>query len=135
MVIDPATGARTIVDSDFNGVPGYWDAPDSRTLSETTTRFDSKDRPVASTVWLEPLGLVDPNDPPILFAGAIQGGARAQGAASGLGSGDGLTTLYYYSEDIYETPVVTEGVEGVPCLLYTSPSPRDQRGSRMPSSA
>ena len=26
-------------------------------------------------------------------------------------------------------------VEGTPCLLYTSPSPRDQRGSRMPSSA
>ena len=25
--------------------------------------------------------------------------------------------------------------QGVPCLLYTSPSPRDQRGSRMPSSA
>ena len=25
--------------------------------------------------------------------------------------------------------------EGVTCLLYTSPSPRDQRGSRMPSSA
>ena len=24
---------------------------------------------------------------------------------------------------------------GVACLLYTSPSPRDQRGSRMPSSA
>ena len=23
----------------------------------------------------------------------------------------------------------------IPCLLYTSPSPRDQRGSRMPSSA
>ena len=26
-------------------------------------------------------------------------------------------------------------VDGNPCLLYTSPSPRDQRGSRMPSSA
>ena len=26
-----------------------------------------------------------------------------------------------------------EQIEG--CLLYTSPSPRDQRGSRMPSSA
>ena len=26
-------------------------------------------------------------------------------------------------------------VPGVLCLLYTSPSPRDQRGSRMPSSA
>ena len=25
--------------------------------------------------------------------------------------------------------------EAIPCLLYTSPSPRDQRGSRMPSSA
>ena len=28
---------------------------------------------------------------------------------------------------------VTQHPEG--CLLYTSPSPRDQRGSRMPSSA
>ena len=27
------------------------------------------------------------------------------------------------------------GVEVERCLLYTSPSPRDQRGSRMPSSA
>ena len=26
-------------------------------------------------------------------------------------------------------------VDGKTCLLYTSPSPRDQRGSRMPSSA
>ena len=26
-------------------------------------------------------------------------------------------------------------VDPLPCLLYTSPSPRDQRGSRMPSSA
>ena len=36
---------------------------------------------------------------------------------------------------------ISDGVNGVPygavysCLLYTSPSPRDQRGSRMPSSA
>ena len=29
--------------------------------------------------------------------------------------------------------VLREGSNG--CLLYTSPSPRDQRGSRMPSSA
>ena len=27
------------------------------------------------------------------------------------------------------------GIQGWGCLLYTSPSPRDQRGSRMPSSA
>ena len=32
--------------------------------------------------------------------------------------------------------VVADVGEGIdPCLLYTSPSPRDQRGSRMPSSA
>ena len=29
----------------------------------------------------------------------------------------------------------TEAKKGSTCLLYTSPSPRDQRGSRMPSSA
>ena len=31
--------------------------------------------------------------------------------------------------------IEAEGADDVPCLLYTSPSPRDQRGSRMPSSA
>ena len=30
---------------------------------------------------------------------------------------------------------VEQSVHGTACLLYTSPSPRDQRGSRMPSSA
>ena len=31
--------------------------------------------------------------------------------------------------------IVLTGVKGVTCLLYTSPSPRDMRRSRMPSSA
>ena len=31
--------------------------------------------------------------------------------------------------------VITINLDNYPCLLYTSPSPRDQRGSRMPSSA
>ena len=37
----------------------------------------------------------------------------------------------------FEIEVLTDGLlVMVPvCLLYTSPSPRDQRGSRMPSSA
>ena len=34
-----------------------------------------------------------------------------------------------------EKPQEGEVVAVGPCLLYTSPSPRDQRGSRMPSSA
>ena len=36
--------------------------------------------------------------------------------------------------DSYVTLVDSSG-ETLSCLLYTSPSPRDQRGSRMPSSA
>ena len=31
--------------------------------------------------------------------------------------------------------LATEGLKHCPCLLYTSPSPRDKRQSRMPSSA
>ena len=58
--------------------------------------------------------------------------------------GDALVRIKLTTEDTggaYE--VITEdhpkGFESEPhihpCLLYTSPSPRDQRGSRMPSSA
>ena len=35
---------------------------------------------------------------------------------------------------IVQVPLGSRSVIGI-CLLYTSPSPRDQRGSRMPSSA
>ena len=38
-----------------------------------------------------------------------------------------------YCED-YETMVPFQALQAV-CLLYTSPSPRDKRQSRMPSSA
>ena len=34
----------------------------------------------------------------------------------------------------YQT-AIDSGVKPIICLLYTSPSPRDQRGYRMPSSA
>ena len=36
-------------------------------------------------------------------------------------------------EEVYEQPSQTARTQR--CLLYTSPSPRDQRGARMPSSA
>ena len=39
---------------------------------------------------------------------------------------DGITLI---------TPRADKGQGSYSCLLYTSPSPRDQRGSRMPSSA
>ena len=44
----------------------------------------------------------------------------------------------YYRHDIEGCPDLAKSVFVTPtadCLLYTSPSPRDQRGSRMPSSA
>ena len=39
--------------------------------------------------------------------------------------------------NVDEAPAVSArlGVQGIPCLLYTSPSPRDRTRSRMPSSA
>ena len=49
--------------------------------------------------------------------------------------------LALYTEDCLQyvkttQPKTWEKYEKLyPCLLYTSPSPRDQRGSRMPSSA
>ena len=43
----------------------------------------------------------------------------------------------YYATPVYNAFLAWSGYEDVAetCLLYTSPSPRDQRGSRMPSSA
>ena len=43
----------------------------------------------------------------------------------------------YVCEDFetFEIEVAEWGVDHIACLLYTSPSPRDKRQSRMPSSA
>ena len=54
-----------------------------------------------------------------------------------------VITLQYISSKIdwvhgtfiYFTCVIISDFKHTVCLLYTSPSPRDQRGSRMPSSA
>ena len=45
-----------------------------------------------------------------------------------------LTLVSNFFKQIY-LPLLDAGVMLIGCLLYTSPSPRDQRGSRMPSSA
>ena len=47
-------------------------------------------------------------------------------------AGEGCTYDTQLSIELYNNPIVSDLI---PCLLYTSPSPRDQRGSRMPSSA
>ena len=53
---------------------------------------------------------------------------------SGVDLGVSSTTGKSIREHVLETPTDTEGSHYV-CLLYTSPSPRDKRQSRMPSSA
>ena len=53
---------------------------------------------------------------------------------------DALPTIEKVQKEFKTEAVVVKaqihaGGRGKGCLLYTSPSPRDQRGSRMPSSA
>ena len=49
------------------------------------------------------------------------------------------SSLFYVAKDSGEAGLIYEPNNSysgsIICLLYTSPSPRDQRGSRMPSSA
>ena len=58
---------------------------------------------------------------------------------NGLQDGKGTYSLpngYKYTGDWVEGEIRGQGVAVFPnCLLYTSPSPRDMRRSRMPSSA
>ena len=44
-------------------------------------------------------------------------------------------SLHCYEEKLCLIQFAAEDALAVICLLYTSPSPRDQRGSRMPSCA
>lgn len=60
---------------------------DAKTLQETTTRYDALGRSVASTVWLQPLGLIDVAAPPIAGFDNIAGT-------------DGLTTQTLYDVDL-----------------------------------
>ena len=58
----------------------------------------------------------------------VEGSLSANNLMASTGSYSGLGSSVGYGAGNYAT-----GSYG--CLLYTSPSPRDQRGSRMPSSA
>jgi RHS repeat-associated protein len=57
------------------------------TLNEATTRFDALSRPIARTVWLVQLGVVDKNDPPIA-------------GDHGTNATDGLTTRWVYDDNL-----------------------------------
>ena len=66
---------------------------------------------------------------------SISNPGSTTGSAIGVGTTSVTTTIIDNDTatwDIFGSPTVGEAGT---CLLYTSPSPRDQRGSRMPSSA
>lgn len=67
--------------------------PDAATIAETTTRYDSRQRPIARTVWLIKLGEVDANNPPIAdrATGPVPGATDPASA--------GLTTTWVYDDN------------------------------------
>ena len=55
-----------------------------------------------------------------------------------IDAGESVTgcTVHYVNEELDGGEIIMQGeVPILPCLLYTSPSPRDEQSSRMPSSA
>ena len=76
----------------------------------------------------------------VMFAAAVTGTAVASTAKLDGVDVSRLIVQKLASQGLEGTPVIKSdrqfpACETKPCLLYTSPSPRDQRGSRMPSSA
>ena len=71
---------------------------------------------------------------------AVRGVQIFGGIGSGKSSGSGRSLALSFLKSGFGGIVLTGKVDEAErwknyCLLYTSPSPRDQRGARMPSSA
>jgi RHS repeat-associated protein len=72
----------------------YKDPIDTQTLGETTTKYDSRGRVTARTVWLTPLGQIDPNNVPIYTGAPVNDSANPPAAPYGL------TTTYAYDDNL-----------------------------------
>jgi RHS repeat-associated protein len=74
--------------SDVSTHVGNFSNPtDSRTLSESTAKYDSAGRIIYQTKWLSPRGLVDPGNPPIA-------------GVNGIPASEGHTTQYFYDNKL-----------------------------------
>lgn len=80
--------AKDIANVTFpTGQNQFLNVPDSETLSETTTKFDARHRPVATTRWLSPRGAVNPDSVPIA-------------GDNGVPASEGLTTRWTYDDNL-----------------------------------
>ena len=68
------------------------------------------------------------------MAGAAGAAGGLLGYSAGVSANTDSESGFRTSEELTSKKTVTT-YNNFYCLLYTSPSPRDQRGSRMPSSA
>ncbi len=75
----------------------YKNPIDAQTLQEVTTKYDSRGRVTARTVWLTPLGTVDPANPPIYTGPPVNNSATPPAAPYGL------TTTYAYDDNLTDT--------------------------------
>ncbi|MCM8531743.1 MAG: PA14 domain-containing protein, partial [Lentisphaeraceae bacterium] len=85
-----------VVDKDatitnYHNLPANIEGEALKTLQEVTTRFDARHRPIARTVWLQSLGVVNPNDVPIATDPT-----------------QGLTTTYEYFDEATGVSAVAE---------------------------
>ena len=69
------------------------------------------------------------------LAGCLGDDEEEKDSSSEVCSGDELIIAYEIKEDMNEDDIQNPQQIANYCLLYTSPSPRDKRQSRMPSSA
>ncbi len=79
------------------------------TLAESTTKYDSLGRTIASTTWLSARGQIDPLSPPIAGLG-------------GVAQSEGLTTQYLYDDNLADG-VGLDGSAGVSPAILPSSSP------------
>ncbi len=81
----------------------------TKTLSESTTRYDGLGRTIATTAWLVPLGALDRENPPIA-------------GLNGAPIADGLTTQYLYDDNLADGIGLDSG-EGVVPVVVPSANP------------
>ena len=112
----------------------------SRTLTETALSVFAANRALdAAEVFLRMALELDPNhDKAKIFLASIFVNGDRRDEALAMYQSVSKSSPYYVTAQLSSTDIHffnEEDAKALSCLLYTSPSPRDQRGSRMPSSA